>query len=176
MRGGLAHVATGSTAKTRVAPALSLDRLLIFLANSGLKCHKHRRRFARKADEFSLQKIILFRRPLMSSGDNQKLINQKTETRLSEISGRTQGALGFFALDLTSREQFGFNEHNIFPQASAIKIPILMEVYKQAGEGRFKLSDTRRIEKHDKTPGSGVLFELGDGTVQMNLHDLWRTR
>ena len=108
----------------------------------------------------------------MSPGHNLKLIQQKTEAHLREIAGRSRGALGLFALDLISREQFAINEHNVFPQASAIKIPVLMEVYKQAGEGKFKLTDTRRVEKHDKTPGSGILSELGDGTVQMSLHDL----
>lgn len=109
---------------------------------------------------------------MTSPVDSLTLIHQKTETQLREIVGRTRGALGLMAVDLASNEQFAINENTVFPQASAIKIPILMEVYKQAGEGRFKLTDVRRIEHHDKTPGSGVLFELGDGTVQMNLHDL----
>jgi beta-lactamase class A len=104
--------------------------------------------------------------------DSQKLIRQKTEARLQDIAGRTRGALAFMALDLATGEQFALNEKTIFPQASAIKIPVLMEVYKQANEGKFKLTDTRRVEKADKTPGSGILSELGDGTVQMNLHDL----
>ena len=108
----------------------------------------------------------------MSPNDNLKLIHQKTDARLREIVGRTRGALGLCVLDLTTREQFVLNEHSLFPQASAIKIPILMEVYKQAGQGKFKLTDSRKIEPQHKTPGSGILCELGDGTVQMNLHDL----
>ena len=103
----------------------------------------------------------------MSPGDNLKLLKQKTEARLREIAGRTSGVLGLSVLDLTSGEQFGINENNLFPQASAIKIPVLMEVYKQAGQGKFNLTDLRRIDKQDKTPGSGILCELGEGTVQM---------
>jgi len=48
----------------------------------------------------------------------------------------------------------------------------LMEIYRQAGEGKFKLTDTRRIAKAGMTGGSGILSELGDGTVELNLHDL----
>jgi len=103
---------------------------------------------------------------------NLKIIHEKTEVRLREIAARSRGALGFCALDLTSGERFALNENATFPQASAIKIAILMEVYKQAGEGKFKLTETRRIEKKDKTAGSGVLQELGDGTVELTLHDL----
>jgi beta-lactamase class A len=47
-----------------------------------------------------------------------------------------------------------------------------MEVYKQAGEGKFSLRDTRRIAKAEMTSGSGILSELGDGTAKMSLHDL----
>lgn len=103
---------------------------------------------------------------------NLKIIHEKTESRLKEIASRSRGALGFVALDLTDGERFALNDDVVYPQASAIKIAILMEVYKQAGEGKFKLTDTRRIEKKDKTGGSGVLIDLGDGTVQLSLHDL----
>ncbi len=108
----------------------------------------------------------------MSPADTAQIIHQKTDERLREIAVGTRGAFGLAVLDLTSGETFAINEHSLFPQASAIKIPILMEVYRQAGEGKFKLSDLRRIEKADKTPGSGVLSELGDGTVELSLHDL----
>lgn len=104
--------------------------------------------------------------------ESLKLVRQKTEAKLRDIATGTRGALGFMALDLAKGEKFALNEHIVFPQASAIKIPILMEVLKQAHEGKFKLTDLRRIERADKAPGTGVLSELGDGTVQMSLHDL----
>ena len=108
----------------------------------------------------------------MTQGDNSSLLREKVEARLREIAGRTAGVVGLTVVDLTSGERFGFNQDNVFPQASAIKIPVLMEVYKQAGEGKFNLSDTRRIKKSDMTGGSGILCELGDGTVELTLHDL----
>ncbi|EEF61037.1 beta-lactamase [Pedosphaera parvula Ellin514] len=101
-----------------------------------------------------------------------QLIRTKTETQLQEIISHTRGAMGISVLDLTSNDRFDINAEMVFPQASAIKIPVLMEVYKQAHAGKFSLTDTRRIEKQDKTSGSGILFELGDGTVQMTIHDL----
>src|SRR4051812_28522290 len=108
----------------------------------------------------------------MTARNGSGLMRSKTEEHLREIAGRTRGALGLAVLDLTNGESFGLNEQVAFPQASAIKIPILMEVYKQAGEGKFKLTDVRCIEKQDKTGGSGVLNELGDGTVRLTLQDL----
>lgn len=105
-------------------------------------------------------------------GDNSILLKEKTEARLREIAGQTRGVLGYSVVDLTSGGRFSLNENQVFPQASAIKIPVLMEVYKQAGEGKFKFSDKRRIAKSDMTPGSGILCELGDGSVELNIHDL----
>jgi beta-lactamase class A len=108
----------------------------------------------------------------MTQGGNLTLLREKTEAQMREIVRQARGVLGLSVVDLVSGARFGFNENNVFPQASAIKIPVLMEVYKQAGEGKFKLTDSRRIERKDMTPGSGVLSELGDGTVQLSLHDL----
>ena len=104
--------------------------------------------------------------------ENLELVRAKVEARLREIVDQARGAMGVAVLDLNSGTRMGINDHMLFPQASAIKIPVLMEIYKQAGEGKFKLGDLRRIEARDKTGGSGVLCELGDGTVQMSLHDL----
>lgn len=47
-----------------------------------------------------------------------------------------------------------------------------MEVYKQASEGKFKLTDWRWIDKQQQVGGSGVLQELGDHSSQLSLHDL----
>lgn len=100
---------------------------------------------------------------------NLKVIHGKTSAQLRQIVER---ALGVAALDLMTGERFAINENLVFPQASAIKVAILMEVCKQAHEGKLKRTDLRRIEKKDKTGGSGVLVELGDGTVQLSIHDL----
>jgi len=108
----------------------------------------------------------------LAEENSLKIIHEKTQHRLQEISARTRGAVGLAAIDLTSGERFAVNENLVLPQASAIKIAILMEVYKRAEAGKFKLTDVRRIEKKDKTGGSGVLTELGDGTVQLSIHDL----
>lgn len=109
---------------------------------------------------------------LMAQDTHLQIVHQKTDARLREIAARSRGALGFVAHDLASGERFALNETLPFPQASAIKIAILMEVYKQAGEGKFKLSDPRRIGKLEKTGGSGILHELGDGTVECSIEDL----
>ena len=104
--------------------------------------------------------------------ENWKLVRDKTDARLREIAGGVHGAMGVAVLDLKSGEHFAINENLIFPQGSAIKIPILLEVYKQASADKLKLSDLRWLNKTDQVGGSGVLFELGDHTSQLSIRDL----
>ncbi|MEK6572663.1 MAG: serine hydrolase [Bacteroidota bacterium] len=110
--------------------------------------------------------------PIFTQQDNWRLVREKTEARLREIVGHTRGAMGLAVLDLTSGERFSINENFVFPQGSAIKIPILMEVYKQAADGKFKLTDLHWVDKQHKVGGSGVLQELGDSTSQLSVRDL----
>jgi hypothetical protein len=108
----------------------------------------------------------------MITPDSFQLLRAKTLARLQEIAASTRGVIGLFVLDPASGDTFAVNEHVPFPQASAIKIPVLMEVYKQAGEGKFKLSDENCITREEKAVGGGILSHLGDGTVRMSIHDL----
>lgn len=104
--------------------------------------------------------------------ENLTLLREKTTARLHELAGSTRGILGFAALDLTSGEQFGERTDIVFPQGSAIKIPVLMEVFRQAHEGKFKLSDVRPLENPPRTGGSGVLQYFSDGTSRLSIYDL----
>ncbi|HET9531383.1 MAG TPA: serine hydrolase, partial [Blastocatellia bacterium] len=109
--------------------------------------------------------------PSFAQQDNWKIVRSKTDARLREIIAATRGAMGVVALDLASGERFSINEDLVFPQGSAIKIPVMMEVYKQASEGRFKLTDLRPVGREHQVGGSGVLRELGDGTSQLSIRD-----
>lgn len=88
---------------------------------------------------------------------SKEILHQKTEAQLADILAESSALTGLMAVDLTSGEKFAWNPDVAFTQASAIKIPILMEVYKQAHEKRFSLTDIRKIEDKNFTGGSGVL-------------------
>ena len=109
---------------------------------------------------------------LEAQQEHWAIVRAKTEAQLQEIVKEVKGVMGLVAVDLTTGERFGLNENLVFPQASAIKIPILMEVYKQAAEGEFKLSDPLPVTKQQQVGGSGVLKELGDGTSHLSIRDL----
>lgn len=104
--------------------------------------------------------------------ENWKLVREKTEAHLREIVSSTRGAMGLAALDLASGERFSINDGMVFAQGSAIKVTILMEVYKQSREGKFKMTDVRAVDKAHMVGGSGVLKELGDSTSSLSIRDL----
>lgn len=60
------------------------------------------------------------------------------------------------------------------PTASLIKLPVMIEVYQQAAEGKIKLSDPITLRKEDEVPGSGVLTDLFSPGLTFPLRDAVR--
>lgn len=92
----------------------------------------------------------------------KELLRQKTEKQLRGVLESSPGLTGLVAVDLTSGEKIAFNADIAFPQASAIKIPILMEVFKQAHQGKFALSDVLTVKSENLVGGTGILKDLVD--------------
>ncbi|OKL41817.1 serine hydrolase [Pontibacter flavimaris] len=112
--------------------------------------------------KFSLIGLVLLLLSInaMAQTSAHKVLRQQTEKQLHDIISRSPAVTGLVAVDLTSGDTFAFNPDVVFPQASAIKIPILMNVYQQAHEGRFSLTDIRKVSPADVVGGTGVLKDL----------------
>lgn len=82
------------------------------------------------------------------------------------------GVMGISVKDLASGDEFHLNEDVVFPVASSIKIPILVELFNKARAGSIDLDGKAIIRDGDKVKGSGVLKEMGDGTVTLTTRDL----
>lgn len=101
-----------------------------------------------------------------------EIIKEKLLRRLEAITNDFNGVMGISIKDLVSGDEFNINENEVFPVASSIKIPLLMEFFRQVKSGMLDLYSEITIQEGNKTKGSGVLNELGDGTVTMSLQDL----
>jgi len=101
-----------------------------------------------------------------------RLLREKLIARITDITDKLDGVMGLAVKDLTTGEEFLLNQNLAFPQGSSIKVAILLEVFKQAKEGKFSLQDRLWLEKKDKVGGSGVLKELGDHTVSLTIKDV----
>jgi beta-lactamase class A len=108
---------------------------------------------------------------LFAQQDQLTIIRHGVDKRIVDVAARARSVVGVSASDLEGLNHFGLNDTLTFPQASAIKVTILMEVFKQAHEGKIKLTDRRTIE-HAKTVEGGILNAFGDGQSQVSIHDL----
>ncbi|MBN9295554.1 MAG: serine hydrolase [Filimonas sp.] len=92
--------------------------------------------------------------------------------QIQTIIDSANAVSGVCVIDATTGEEvFAVNEHQSFTQASAIKIPILMELYKQAREKKIDLMTIRAVSAKDKIGGSGILQSFADD-VTLSVRDL----
>jgi beta-lactamase class A len=82
------------------------------------------------------------------------------------------GVLGVAVLDLTDGRTLLWNADDVFAQASSIKIAVLAELYRQAQEGKLKLTDLYTVRKEDDVPDSAIFNGLTYGVTQITLRDL----
>jgi beta-lactamase class A len=95
-----------------------------------------------------------------------------TAERLEQISAGVPGTLGYCVMSVAGETLFSRNADIQFPQASAIKIPILLEVLAQREEGKLDWDQTFRIDKSNQVAGTGVLSEFSDGGSRICVADL----
>jgi len=94
-------------------------------------------------------------------------LRAKFEKRVQEISARVDGVVGYAIVDLTTGERIGHLERETFPTASAIKLAIVYELFKQAGEGKVRLDETMTLDRRQAVGGTGVLVEMGTPTLSI---------
>lgn len=102
------------------------------------------------------------------------MLRDNTLRALEATISRSSGIVGLAAVDLPSGETFGVNDTLVFSQGSAIKIPVLMEVFKQAREGRFRLSDRKPVPQRPYVLTVMANY-LGDDDASGTIRDISRT-
>lgn len=94
------------------------------------------------------------------------------QATLETLAREVDGVLGVHVIDLTSGRTFGVRDTLVFPQGSAIKVAILLELYRRAEKGELRLTDRLPVRASDRTGGSGLLDALTDGGSELALRDL----
>lgn len=90
---------------------------------------------------------------------------------LREWIGTLPGIYGVFAKNLDTGKVFTFNDTKVFPSASTIKVPILIELYRRVEEEHLSLDHLLVMRREDQVGGSGVLKDLSPNT-EYSLRDL----
>jgi beta-lactamase class A len=105
-----------------------------------------------------------------AQGSDDQLKRQFVE-KIRSVVDRADAVVGVAVKNLATGEKYLFNENEIFPQASSIKIHILAELFHQAEQGKFRLTDVLPLPAAVRVSGSGVLNELSESGVSMSLRD-----
>lgn len=103
---------------------------------------------------------------------HRDILAQGFQATLERIAGETNGVMGIAAIDLVTGTRHGVNDTLVFPQGSAIKIAILVELYRRIDSGALDPAARVTITRADQVGGSGVIQSFGDGQSALSLHDL----
>lgn len=119
----------------------------------------------------SLLFSTLLATPLAAQAPHEAIIKEKFQAELEAIAEGFDGVAGLHLVDLTSGDRFDVHGDLVFPQASAIKVAILLELFRRA-EGEPGLRRERiEMTAANRTGGSGVLQVLTEGGSALSLED-----
>jgi beta-lactamase class A len=97
---------------------------------------------------------------------------------LAQLQLEAQQFSGTFGLMVRTLEpnpedrlEFGFNASEVFPAASVIKLPMLIDALRQVQVGALQLEDRYTMRASDHATGSGVL-QVMDAGLEPTLRDL----
>ncbi len=96
------------------------------------------------------------------------------DSSLSPLLKAHRGQVAVAVKQLETGEQFLFRENEPMPTASLIKLPVMVEVYRQAAAGQVDLDAPVTLREQDKVPGSGILRPHFSPGTQMPLRDAVR--
>lgn len=92
------------------------------------------------------------------------LTNEGVVSKISQIGKKYGvGRLGVSAKNLTTGETIQVNADSLFPTASVIKVPVLVELFYKINEGKLKKNTLLSFDDSLKYGGSGVLQYFYNG-------------
>lgn len=100
---------------------------------------------------------------VFSSTSLSSFAQSEGERLLEQIKLELGKHTGVFALsyrDASTGVQVTMNGHELFHAASTMKTPVMVEVFKQAAAGRFKLTDSIVVKNEFKSIVDGSIYSL----------------
>src|SRR5208283_2017768 len=110
--------------------------------------------------------------PPPASGPGAAELRGKLGRELNQMVAQFDGVMAVEFKDLEGGDLVAIHADMVLPQASAIKIAVLVELLRQAQAGKLRLEERVEIRKAQFAGGSGVLQDFGDGTSAVSLRDL----
>lgn len=109
---------------------------------------------------FLFSGLLLLIMLILLSCSGPRIAMRSLKNNIEEELSKQDGLFAVAFKDLTSGRELRFNDTITFHAASTMKTPVLIEVYKQAAEGKFSLSDSLIIKNEFKSIVDGSPFSL----------------
>lgn len=100
---------------------------------------------------------------VQAQGEPSALLRMRSDVRA--IARHFHGASGIAIEDLATGYQVGYNAGASMPAASTIKVPVMVEVFRQLQQGNFDLNKRVTLLGGDKDYGSGDLCDAPSGST-----------
>ncbi len=84
-------------------------------------------------------------------------LGRRLEERLADVPGEVSVAL----VDVETGERIGINDDVVMHAASTMKVPVLLELYRQAAEGRYSLDDAVVVRDTFISIADGSRYAVG---------------
>lgn len=92
---------------------------------------------------------------------------------MDELLVAFHGRIGIYIKDLATGTSYEYCADERFPTASVFKVPITIELFRQAEEGRISLDERHRLQGEISSHGTGVLKLMQD-EPELTLRDYCR--
>jgi beta-lactamase class A len=106
---------------------------------------------------FFLAVLILLTSTLSASNKTE------TDLRIQQARQGFAGTVSVYAMNLDTGNSYSLRGEAPVPTASTIKLPIMVELFAEAQEGKLDWSQKLTLTDNDKVSGSGVLTEFSGG-------------
>jgi beta-lactamase class A len=119
-----------------------------------------------------MRKLSIFLLCLIPSLAVAQMNSKSGLTRLLEAeASRFPAKVGVYVKHMTTGEEAGVREHELFNTASVIKLPVMVIAFQMADVKQLNQQDRVELKRSDYRGGSGVLrsFEVG---LSPTIHDL----
>ncbi len=110
--------------------------------------------------------------PAPTRREKEEVLWQKLEAATRDLDAQLDGVMGVAIEDLTTGNHIFLHADEVFAQASSIKITVLAELYRQAQQGKLKLTDLYTVQASDLVPDSDIMGGLTPGVTRITLRDL----
>jgi beta-lactamase class A len=103
--------------------------------------------------------------PAIDTADLRKAVS-------AEFAKQPKGVFAVAVKDLSTGQEFLINAQDTYHAASTMKTPVLIETYKQAAEGKFRITDSVMVKNTFKSIVDGSPYSLD--SVTDSEHDLYK--